>query len=265
MAYPAMMPGYPFQVYPRAGSVAPYTETTPTGFVNIQGAQAPPCPPSIHPAPYANPMVTPIVALVLPNYMYPQMAPGPPPPQPVYQAESGSFPTQAQPFGQSVFLGQHTFTAPPSLSVHNQFNSQNHSAPQAGYLNPSFHFPPSSETPKAPVEGQSRSSTPQSGGGGRQASPPLFQSRCSSPLNLLELELSVERQDSTALSTGGPGNNTGEREKGSSGNQAKERELKQVNKEIDLFFGCFLFSFLFLPKSLNAYNGYSSPVFSLNC
>ncbi|XP_026229921.1 period circadian protein homolog 2 isoform X3 [Anabas testudineus] len=227
MAYPAMMPGYPFQVYPRAGSVAPYTETTPTGYVNIQGAQAPPCPPSIHPAPYANPMVTPIVALVLPNYMYPQMAPGPPPPQPVYQAESGSFPTQAQPFGQSVFLGQHTFTAPPSLSVHNQFNSQNHSAPQAGYLNPSFHFPPSSETPKAPVEGQSRSSTPQSGGGGRQASPPLFQSRCSSPLNLLELELSVERQDSTALSTGGPGNNTGEREKGSSGNQAKERELKQ--------------------------------------
>uniref|UniRef100_A0A7N5ZTX9 Period circadian protein homolog 2 n=1 Tax=Anabas testudineus TaxID=64144 RepID=A0A7N5ZTX9_ANATE len=191
MAYPAMMPGYPFQVYPRAGSVAPYTETTPTGYVNIQGAQAPPCPPSIHPAPYANPMVTPIVALVLPNYMYPQMAP-----------------------------------APPSLSVHNQFNSQNHSAPQAGYLNPSFHFPPSSETPKAPVEGQSRSSTPQSGGGGRQASPPLFQSRCSSPLNLLELELSVERQDSTALSTGGPGNNTGEREKGSSGNQAKERDSR---------------------------------------
>uniref|UniRef100_A0AAQ6IS50 Period circadian protein homolog 2 n=1 Tax=Anabas testudineus TaxID=64144 RepID=A0AAQ6IS50_ANATE len=217
MAYPAMMPGYPFQVYPRAGS----------------GAQAPPCPPSIHPAPYANPMVTPIVALVLPNYMYPQMAPGPPPPQPVYQAESGSFPTQAQPFGQSVFLGQHTFTAPPSLSVHNQFNSQNHSAPQAGYLNPSFHFPPSSETPKAPVEGQSRSSTPQSGGGGRQASPPLFQSRCSSPLNLLELELSVERQDSTALSTGGPGNNTGEREKGSSGNQAKERELKQASSRGD--------------------------------
>uniref|UniRef100_A0A7N6AD86 Period circadian protein homolog 2 n=1 Tax=Anabas testudineus TaxID=64144 RepID=A0A7N6AD86_ANATE len=157
MAYPAMMPGYPFQVYPRAGSVAPYTETTPTGYVNIQGAQAPPCPPSIHPAPYANPMVTPIVALVLPNYMYPQMAPGPPPPQPVYQAERG----------------------------------------------------------------------------GRQASPPLFQSRCSSPLNLLELELSVERQDSTALSTGGPGNNTGEREKGSSGNQAKERELKQASSRGD--------------------------------
>ncbi|KAM9350089.1 period circadian protein homolog 2 [Symphorus nematophorus] len=228
MAYSSVMPGYPLQAYPRASSVAPRTDAPLQGFRDNQGTQASPCP-SIHPAPYTAPMVTPIVALMLPNYVYPPMTTGlpPPPPQPVYHAETGGFPTQIQPFCQAGFPGQVPFTAPPSFSVQNQFNSQNHFAPQAGYLTPSFYFPPSSETPKAPVEGQSRSSTPQSGGGGGPASPPLFQSRCSSPLNLLELELSVDKQDSTGLSSGGQGNNMAEREKGASGNQAKERELKQ--------------------------------------
>ena len=96
------------------------------------------------------------------------------------------------------------------------------------------------------MEGQSRSSTPQSGGGDGHASPPMFQSRCSSPLNLLELELSVDRQDSTVLSFGGPGNSTADRDKGGSGSQAKERELKQVNNKrtSSSFLSPFLF-FLF--------------------
>ncbi|XP_070701810.1 period circadian protein homolog 2 isoform X2 [Pempheris klunzingeri] len=227
MAYPSVMPGYPLQVYPRANSVAPHTDATLPGFRDNQGTQAPPCPSSIHPPPYTAPMVTPIVALVLPNYIYPPMAPGPPPPQPMFHAQTGGFPTQTQPFCQAAFPGQIPFVAPPSFSVPNQFNPLNHFAPQPGYLAPSFCFPPSVETPKAPVEGQSRSSTPQSGGVGGPASPPLFQSRCSSPLNLLELELSVDRQDSTALSSGAQGNNASEREKVASGNQTKERELKQ--------------------------------------
>ncbi|XP_018532149.1 period circadian protein homolog 2 isoform X2 [Lates calcarifer] len=228
MAYPAVMPGYPLLVYPRAGSIATRTDANLTGFGDNQATQAPPCPPTIHPAPYTAPMVTPIVALVLPNYMYSPVAPGPPPPQPVFYAETGGFPTQTQPFSQAAFPGQSTFPAQPTFGVQNQFSPQNHFAPQAGYLTPSLYFPPPSETPKAPMEGQSRSSTPQSGGGGGRASPPLFQSRCSSPLNLLELELSVDRLDSTALPSGGQGNNTTEREKGErSGSQAKERELKQ--------------------------------------
>lgn len=232
MAYPAVMPGYPLLVYPRAGSIATRTDANLTGFGDNQATQAPPCPPTIHPAPYTAPMVTPIVALVLPNYMYSPVAPGPPPPQPVFYAETGGFPTQTQPFSQAAFPGQSTFPAQPTFGVQNQFSPQNHFAPQAGYLTPSLYFPPPSETPKAPMEGQSRSSTPQSGGGGGRASPPLFQSRCSSPLNLLELELSVDRLDSTALPSGGQGNNTTEREKGErSGSQAKERELKQVNQE----------------------------------
>ncbi|XP_067330874.1 period circadian protein homolog 2 isoform X2 [Channa argus] len=228
MAYPSVMPGYPLPVYPRANYIAPCTDANLTAFGDNQGAAPPPCPPSIHPASYATPMVTPVVALVLPNYMYPQMATGPPPPpQPVYRAESGCFPMQTQLFGPSVFTGPNTFPAPPSFTAQNQLNSENHLAPQAGYLTPSFYFLPSPETAKAAGEGQSRSSTPQSGGGGGHASPPLFQSSCSSPLNLLELELSVDRQDSTVLSAGGQGNNTAEREKGAGGSRAKERELKQ--------------------------------------
>uniref|UniRef100_A0A7N8X3X8 Period circadian protein homolog 2 n=1 Tax=Mastacembelus armatus TaxID=205130 RepID=A0A7N8X3X8_9TELE len=184
VTYPTIMPGYPLQIYPRGNSIAPNTDATLTNFGDNQAAHSPACPPSIHATPYTTPMVTPVVALVLPNYMYPPMALGPQPPQPVVQ---------------------------------NHFNSQNHFASQTGYLTPSFCFPSSSETPKPPMEGQSRSSTPQSGGAGGQASPPLFHSRCSSPLNLLELELSVDRQDSTTLSVGGQGNNTAERERGASG------------------------------------------------
>ncbi|XP_031150131.1 period circadian protein homolog 2 isoform X5 [Sander lucioperca] len=234
MAYPSVVPGYPLQVYPGASSLPPHTDATLQGFGHNQGTQSPPCPPSIHPAPYTTPMVppmvTPIVALMLPM-PYPSVAPGLPPPQPVYHTVTGGFPTQLQPFGQAASPGQGPFTDPPSFSVQNQFSTQNHFALQAGCLTPSFYFPPSLETSKAPVvEGQSRSSTPQSGGDGGQASPPLFQSRCSSPLNLLELELSVDRQDSTVLSSGGQGNNATQREKRASGNHAKERELKQVNK-----------------------------------
>lgn len=246
-----MIPGFPLQVYPRTSSAAPRTDDTLQDCRENQGTQAPPCPPSIHLAPYTAPMVTPIVALVLPNYVYPPMATGLPTPQPVYHAETGGFPTQTQPFLQASFSSQVPFTAPPSFNVQNQFNSQNHFAPQTRSPTPSFYFPPSSETPKAPVEGQSRSSTPQSGGCGGPTSPPLFQSRCSSPLNLLELELSVDRQDNTALSSGGQGNNMTEKEKGASGAQAKERELKQVNKETKFFlFGFFFllsFSFFSLP------------------
>lgn len=235
MTYPSMIPGFPLQVYPRTNSTAPRTDATAQVCRDNQGTQAPPCPSSIHSAPYSTPMVTPIVALVLPNYVYPPMAPGIPPQQPVYHTETGGFPAQMQPFCQAAFPAQFPFTAPPSFSVQNQFNAQNPLAPQGGFMTPSCFFPPSSETPKPPVDGQSRSSTPQSGGCGGPASPPMFQSRCSSPLNLLELELSVDRQDNTALSSGGQGNNMADREKGVSGAQAKERELQQVTKETKFF------------------------------
>uniref|UniRef100_G3PJQ0 Period circadian clock 2 n=1 Tax=Gasterosteus aculeatus aculeatus TaxID=481459 RepID=G3PJQ0_GASAC len=224
MAYPPVMPGFPLQVYPRAGSTAPRSGTTQRVFGDSRATQAPPCAPPIHPAPYPTPIVAPIMALMLP-LPFPPMAPGLPPPQPVYHAVPGGFPTQLQPFGQAAFPAHGPFTSPPPFAVQNQFSPQNHFAPQADYPNASFHFPPYSETSKAPMmEGQSRASTPQSGRGGGPASPPLFQSRCSSPLNLLELELSVDRQDITVVSYGGQGSNAAEREKGANGKQAMETE-----------------------------------------
>ncbi|KAM9844851.1 period circadian protein homolog 2 [Aulostomus maculatus] len=225
MAYPTVMPGYPVQVYPRPNSVAPHTEAPIQGFGVSQSTLAPSCLPPIHPGPYPAPLVTPVVALVLPNFMYPQMAPEPVQPQPVYHTETGGFPSQMQPFGQATFPSQGTFSAPPPFIFQGQVNSHNLFDPQASYMTPSFYVPSTSETPKAPVEGQSCSPTPHSPHG--QVSPPLFQSRCSSPLNLLELEPSLDRQDSTMLSSAGQGNNAVEREKGACGIQAKEREHKQ--------------------------------------
>lgn len=226
MLYPSVVPGYPLMssvVPPPPGA-----DATQQGFEVNQGTQAPPYPSAIPSAPYSAPLITPIMALVLPHYVYPPMAPGvppPPPPQPVYHPEPDSFSLQTQPFCQAAFPGQVPFTGLQSFNSHSQYT------PQAGQFASTLFCPPSTEAPQAPHEGQSRSSTPQSAGGGGPASPPLFHSRCSSPLNLLELELSVDRQDNIVLPSSGQGTNTTEREKGAVASQAMERELKQVNKD----------------------------------
>uniref|UniRef100_A0AAR2LZR5 Period circadian protein homolog 2 n=1 Tax=Pygocentrus nattereri TaxID=42514 RepID=A0AAR2LZR5_PYGNA len=155
IAYPAMMPAYPLQVYPGTNIMAPRVDASISGFGDSQCSQVPPIQP-----PFSAPLVTPMVALVLPNYMFPQIG-------------SPSFPPQTS--------FPYTLTGDP---------------------------PKPAETVLR--EGQSRSSTPQSVGGRDQSSPPLFQSRCSSPLqlNLLQLEesqRSVERQDSSAPSSGAQG------------------------------------------------------------
>ncbi|XP_012706715.2 period circadian protein homolog 2 isoform X1 [Fundulus heteroclitus] len=212
--YPVMVPGYPMPVYPRVDSSFPRTEAPPQDLGDNQGAQLPS-------APLTSPLVTPIVALVLPNYLYPFIG-HPAPPLPVYQVDAGGVPMQAQPFDQAAFPGQGAFTPLPVIGGQNQLNP---SLPS--YMSPSFYFPSSSDTPKPMADGRSRSSTPLSGEIEGQASPPLFQSRCSSPLNLLELEFSVDRQDSTAHASGGQSSNMAEREKGASACKAKERELKE--------------------------------------
>ncbi|XP_047224673.1 period circadian protein homolog 2 isoform X3 [Girardinichthys multiradiatus] len=217
--YPVMMPGYPLQVYPRADSAFPQSEAPPQDLRDNQGAQFPLSSPVTQSAPFTSHMVAPIVAFVLPSNLNPFFG-HPAPPLPVYQVDAGGVPGQAQPFDQTAFPGQGAFTSPPFLSSQNQLNP-----PLASYMSASFCFPSSSDTPKPPAEG--RSSTPQSGETEGQASPPLFQSRCSSPLNLLELELSVDRQANTAHASVGQGNNVPEREKGASPNKAMKWELKQ--------------------------------------
>ncbi|XP_057713039.1 period circadian protein homolog 2 isoform X3 [Corythoichthys intestinalis] len=223
--FPMAYPCYPLQVFPRDTSVVPSANPPLQEFADNQGGL--PCPPGVSHSPYTAPMVTPIMAVVLPNYIYPPLCPGPP--QPEYPAETASFPIQGQPYPQPAFPGQATFMTPAT------FIPQSPSTPQVGYVTPSFYVPPTIlEAPKAPVEGQSRASTPQS------ASPPLFQSRCSSPLNLLELELSGDRQDGTALPPGGQGGNGAEREKAAVGGQVQELNqpsLSLLGPTGPLFFG----------------------------
>uniref|UniRef100_A0A8C7ZVL1 Period circadian protein homolog 2 n=1 Tax=Oryzias sinensis TaxID=183150 RepID=A0A8C7ZVL1_9TELE len=220
--HPSMLQGMPLQLYPTVSPSSPHTEATPQGFMGAQNS------------PFA-PMMAPIVAFLMPNYMYPAMASGHLLPfQPVVHA--GDTPTHMQPAGQAAFLGQCNPTPQPVPGNHNQLNSSNSFAPLAGYITPSFYFPSPSETPKPQAEMLSRSSTPESVEAGSEASPPLFQSRCSSPLNLLELELSVDRQDNPGLTSGGQGSHMTERERGGTICQAKERDLKRVKKSFFFFY-----------------------------
>ncbi|KAJ8274591.1 hypothetical protein COCON_G00092160 [Conger conger] len=190
MAYPA---AYPMQMYPGAGPETSRVHPSVPGYGNAQG----PCLP-MQPTPYSAPLVTPMVALVLPNYMFPQMGSGPH--QPFYP-EQNSFPPQ------TAFNGPASFSATPVFPVQPQFASQNPFPAQP------FPYGMPAQTPKSfapePREGASRSSTPQSLGARDQASPPLFQSRCSSPLNLLQLEetpRSAEKQDGSSPPGGPQGN-----------------------------------------------------------
>uniref|UniRef100_A0A3P8XP44 Period circadian protein homolog 2 n=1 Tax=Esox lucius TaxID=8010 RepID=A0A3P8XP44_ESOLU len=247
LAYPTVLPAFPLQVYPRASAMAAAMPTQPensmAGFVDSQCNQDPQCPlTNIQPSLFPTPMVTPMVALVLPNYVFPQMGAGAPGQQPFYQAESAGYPPQLQPFpvqtpaaftsqgpfppqGQPFSLQttlpmptQGPFPAHASFTVQAHGNATGPSPffPQAGYPIPTQPFSVSMEPPKPSGEtAQSRSSTPRSTGGRDQvSSPPLFQSRCSSPLqlNLLQLEEtrgSLERQDSMVVAppAGTQGNN----------------------------------------------------------
>ncbi|CDQ76232.1 unnamed protein product [Oncorhynchus mykiss] len=173
LAYPNIVPAFPLQVYPGCN-------------------QNPQCPaPNIQPSPFSTPMVTPVVALVLPNYMFPQMGSGAPGQQPFYQ-----------------------------------FPGQNPLAPQTGFPIPTQPFSSMAMEPPKPSgeTTQSRGSTPGSMDGRVQvSSPPVFQSPCSSPLqlNLLQLEetpCSLERQHSmvVAPSSGDPPGNNTFRDKGRS-------------------------------------------------
>ncbi|KAM9853210.1 period circadian protein homolog 2-like [Aulostomus maculatus] len=253
VSYPTMVPAYPlYPPAPAAPAQVPRPDPTlSTGFVERQSTQAP------QPAtPFPTPIVTPVVALVLPNYLFPQMgqlgqmgqigaAPRstffpeqtqtqPPftgqqsfqPPQAAFTMQTQPtftnqplFPVQTafspqQPFQtrQPAYNPQQSFAAQPSFPVQTQFVAQPPfpAQPFTYSLNPE---PPKATTGEPREGAASRSSTPASGAREPATSPTLFESRCSSPLqlNLLSMEegqRSVERQESTALSGGGQGNST---------------------------------------------------------
>uniref|UniRef100_A0A6Q2XZ58 Period circadian protein homolog 2 n=1 Tax=Esox lucius TaxID=8010 RepID=A0A6Q2XZ58_ESOLU len=203
--YPAIVPGYPLPVYP-AGPATPDQPTCPdpslsAGFGEGQSSLAPPTA-----APYPASLMTPVVALVVPNYLFPQIgpigqiatAPGPSffPEQPAYQPQT-SYPAQ-QPF-QTAYTSQQPFSRTPSQTT---FNPQQ-----------AFPFGLPSESPKSPAPSPaSHCSTPASTAREPASSPPLFESRCSSPLQLNLLQLDDSRsavgQDSVAPPSGAPGSST---------------------------------------------------------
>ncbi|XP_052404132.1 period circadian protein homolog 2-like isoform X1 [Carassius gibelio] len=199
IAYPAVMPAYPLQMYPGAGGVQPRVDAPLSGFGESQCSQDPRIPMQPIQTPYSAPLVTPMVALVLPNYVFPQM--GGTPRQP--------FPTQPTFQPQPSFATQAPFPPQSTFTIQTQFGPQNPFTPQTQFPPQPFPFTCPVDPPKPPDpelrEEPSRSPTPQSMGGGGPPSPPLFQSRCSSPLqlNLLQLEetqRSAERQECTAPS-----------------------------------------------------------------
>lgn len=219
----SVIQGFPRQDFSRTTSVA----FGAPGCSNKQKPQDKAGPSSTQPPPFSNPMVAPIV-LVLPNVTFPPLASGMPPPPPAYHPGMPGYPVQIHPFSQAAFSSQFSFAASLPFNVPSQFGPQPRFPPQAGYPTPSTCLPPPKEAAAAPVEGRSRLATPQSGGSGGPASPPLIQSGRSSPLNLPQPEPPVKGQDSTAPPLGGQGNNMAEREKEASGARPKEKELKQV-------------------------------------
>uniref|UniRef100_A0A8D0GD46 Period circadian protein homolog 2 n=1 Tax=Sphenodon punctatus TaxID=8508 RepID=A0A8D0GD46_SPHPU len=172
MPFPAVMPAYPQPVFPTARTVPPGPEVSLSGLNESQDSgNNCPMPPSQFPAPS--------VTLVLPNYVYPQINNGIS--QTLYP-DQPSFSVYPPFSSQTVFSAQTPFTAPSPFLQQTVFPTQ------------PFHYNPPAESEKTPVmklqNELSRSSTPQSLSPQDQASPPLFQSRFSSPLqlNLLQLE-----------------------------------------------------------------------------
>nr|VAX54207.1 period circadian clock 2 [Squalius torgalensis] len=236
IAYPTVMPAYPLQMYPGAGGMQPRVEAQMPGFRESQCSQDPCIPMQPIQTPYSAPLVTPMVALVLPNYMFPQM--GSPPQQPFFTANEGGFPVQPSFQPQPSFTTQASFPPQSNFTIQTQFTSQNLFTSQAPFQPQPFQFASPKEPPK-PSEPELReellrSPTPQSAGGSGPPSPPLFQSRCSSPLqlNLLQLEETqrcAERQESTAPSVVLQGNYSSSVEKtGSATGQTKtDKDVQQ--------------------------------------
>ncbi|XP_021498144.1 period circadian protein homolog 1 isoform X2 [Meriones unguiculatus] len=132
--FPAVVQPYPLPVFPRGGP-----------------QPLPPAPASVTPATFPSPLVAPMVALVLPNYLFPTPA--------------------SYPYGVSQ-------------------------APVEGSPTPASHSP----SPSLPPLPSSPPHRPDS---------PLFNSRCSSPLQLNLLQLEESPRNEGAAAAGGPGSSAG--------------------------------------------------------
>lgn len=72
LQFPAVMPAYPLQVYPSTSAMPNNVETTLAGFGDSQGFST-----QLLQSQFPAPLVTPVVALVLPNYVPSQLGSAP--------------------------------------------------------------------------------------------------------------------------------------------------------------------------------------------
>ncbi|CAM4556838.1 unnamed protein product [Leuciscus chuanchicus] len=213
--FPTVVPGYP--LYPVVPPVAP--PQTPTGVAESQSTQATPSA-----AAYPTPLVTPVVAIVLPSFMLPQMGTAAPSPfyadtQQAYnsllqtqKAYNGQQPQQAyqQPLQSQVYTGQQAFQPQQAYTnLHNTQSYNNHQCfqshtsftSQKPAFTPQTHFQYGmTSEPKPCVVASTECPSPLP----PPHSPPLFESRCSSPLQLDLLQLE-DKQDSHIQGNGSSG------------------------------------------------------------
>lgn len=219
--FSTVVPGYP--LYPIVPSAAP--PQAPTGITESQGAQATPTAPA-----YPPPLVTPVVAFVVPSFMLPQIGTAPRSP---FYADGAVFPPQQAFNTQNPFQPQQAYNIQQSLQPQQVYSTQQVFQPQQAYSTPqhvqnpqecSVHqsYPPNTgftprqpftpQTPfpygitlgaKPPVAESAECPSPLPA----PHSPPLFESRCSSPLQLDLLQME-EKQDfhSAAPSSSAQGN-----------------------------------------------------------
>lgn len=188
--YPTVVPGYSF--YP--------TTLPPAGnhSSDAQAAQAPLAAPQ-----FPAPVVTPMVAFVLPSYMFPQlgMPPRPPfyldqqpgidaqQPQPIYNPQNPLQPQQTQ-LNYATQQPQQAYTVQQPFTPQHVYITQNPFQPQAPFtpvqFTPQIPLPyqmPSDPSLPVPESTEVPSLSP------RSRTPPLFGSHCSSPLQLDLLQL----------------------------------------------------------------------------
>ncbi|XP_067850790.1 period circadian protein homolog 2 [Heptranchias perlo] len=172
----SLMPTYQLPLFSALGGIPSLSN-----FENAQGIHC------TTPSPqYSAPLVTPMMTFVLPNYVLPQVNH-----------------SVHQPFfaGQLPFPSQPAFLPQTSFSAQTSFQPQPQLAPQ--------HYDPSAEGEKTPAPetrgAPSCCCTPQSVGPQGHASLPLFQSRCSSPLQLNLLQLEEMPKSSEGISFVGNG------------------------------------------------------------
>ncbi|XP_035384032.1 period circadian protein homolog 2-like isoform X2 [Electrophorus electricus] len=190
LPYPTMVPGYPLYTTapPPASTLPPGGDrnNTSSRFEETPSAQATPTAP-----PYSTPLVTPVVAFVLPNYMFPQLSTPPRPPcytepQQVYstsqpfqhqQTVNTQQPPQPQqnystqpPFQtQQAYATQQLFQSKQTFNIQQPFQQQQQAytvqqpfQPQSAYSSQTAFQPQQAYTAQQSYEPQERFSNQQS-------------------------------------------------------------------------------------------------------